>query len=330
VLDPDFNTRSCTEALEMYNAITLNAALGALLDEAYAHLAAERGFDALTLIHTPLNNLFCAARSCGKERELLDTARRHPLYQIAQQDPFTNRCAKKPRGYAGDAVMLDYIYSRVAPIGTSIVGQRWFDFTTVGAMSLSVRYRKAFLQSVIDDTVSQRRDYQILSIASGHCREIEGSLVLNNRFSGRFVAFDQDPESCEFVERARSADTGGRVEVVNKSVRALLSERLALHSQKFHLIYSAGLYDYLNEPTAAALTDVLKAMLHPGGRLVIANFLPESSSRGYAEAFMDWRLIYRTPEELAAIFGVDMTTVKTQIDPHGNVVYAAFQSALPQ
>jgi extracellular factor (EF) 3-hydroxypalmitic acid methyl ester biosynthesis protein len=311
----------------MNDAINSTVALGMLLDDAYAHLTAGRGFDALKLLHAPLNDLFAVARSSDGGGDFIKTTRAHPLYRIAQEDPFTNRCSEKPRGYAGDAVMLDYIYSRATPPEASGLGQQWFDFTTVGAMALSVRYRKSFLQSVIDETIFQCHDYQILSIASGHCREIEDSLVLNHRFSGRFVAFDQDAESCEFVNTAHSAATSGRVEVVNKSVRALLWERLPVHSQKFHLIYSAGLYDYLNEPTAAALTEVLKAMLNPGGRLVIANFLPESSSRGYAEAFMDWRLIYRTPEQLAALFGENVSSVKTQIDPHGNVVYASLQKS---
>ena len=34
----------------------------------------------------------------------------HPLCRILHQDPFTYRAFAKPRGYAGDAVMMDYIY----------------------------------------------------------------------------------------------------------------------------------------------------------------------------------------------------------------------------
>jgi extracellular factor (EF) 3-hydroxypalmitic acid methyl ester biosynthesis protein len=311
----------------MNSSINLNTALSALLDDAYAHLAARRGFDAFRLLEAPLNDLFLAARSNGKEDDFINAARVHPLYQVAQEDPFTHRCNEKPRGYAGDAVMMDYIYSRVAPADTSVVGQHWFDFTTVGAMSLSVRYRKSFLQSLIDDTVSRCRDYKILSVASGHCQELDASLVLNDNFSGKFFAFDQDRESCDFVMREHAAIAAGRIEVINKSVRALLSGQHAIGARRFDLIYSAGLYDYLNDRTAAALTTALMKMLRHGGRLVIANFLPESASRGYAEAFMDWRLIYRTPQSLAALFGENAGSVKTQIDPHGNVVYASLQKS---
>ena len=87
------------------------------------------------------------------------------------------------------------------------------------------------------------------------------------------------------------------------------------------------MYDYLNERAAFALTRALRKMLKLGGKLLIANFVPESESRGYAEAFMDWKLIYRTSAELAATFGEDAAKVNTRLDPHDNVVYATHENA---
>src|SRR5262245_58416888 len=40
------------------------------------------------------------------------TCRRHPLVHLVHQDPFTYRAFNKPRGYAGDAPMMDFIYGR--------------------------------------------------------------------------------------------------------------------------------------------------------------------------------------------------------------------------
>jgi hypothetical protein len=295
-----------------------------LLDEAYAHLTAHRGFQTQKLLHLPLRNLYLNAIANGSKVDFINTARAHPLYQVAQQDPYTKRCNDKPRGYAGDAVMLDYVYTRKAPSGTSVLGQHWFDFTTVGSMSLSVRYRKSMLHSIIDDTISRHDDYQILSVASGHCRELDNSLVLNAKFSGQFVALDQDTESCNFVSSEYAANADGRIDVINQSVRTILKSGLAQSQQRFHLIYSAGLYDYLDDRTASLLTSSLMKMLRPGGQLLIANFVPESEARGYAEAFMDWHLIYRTPAQLAAAFGNESAQVTTQLDPHRNVVYASY------
>src|SRR5712691_13087415 len=37
--------------------------------------------------------------------------RQHPLLELLHQDPFSARAFLKPRGYAGDAEMLDLIYA---------------------------------------------------------------------------------------------------------------------------------------------------------------------------------------------------------------------------
>jgi extracellular factor (EF) 3-hydroxypalmitic acid methyl ester biosynthesis protein len=68
--------------------------------------------------------------------------------------------------------------------------------------------------------------------------------------------------------------------------------------EDFDLIYSAGLYDYLDAPTAAALTARLFEGLNPGGRLVLTNFLQGTPDLGWMESLMDWYLIYRTQAEV--------------------------------
>jgi hypothetical protein len=113
---------------------------------------------------------------------------------------------------------------------------------------------------------------------------------------GRFVAFDQDPENLKVVERDL-APYG--VKTVVGSVRKLCQGEIDLG--RFDFIYSAGLYDYLDQPTAQCLTAVLFQMLQPGGQLLVANFLPHGKDIGYMEAYLDWHLIYRTVAELEAV-----------------------------
>src|SRR6476660_5776461 len=43
-------------------------------------------------------------------RQYADTCLNHPIRDLLYQDPFTHRAFAKPRGYAGDAVMMHYIY----------------------------------------------------------------------------------------------------------------------------------------------------------------------------------------------------------------------------
>ena len=298
-----------------------------LLGEFEAHLLAARGREAHSLMGFGMTDLYLEALEAGDADNFIQIARAHPVYHVAYQDPFTKRCVDKPRGYAGDAVMLDYLYSRTAPEGTTDIGKLWFSFTATGSCALSVRYRKALLQAFIDDTVVRCPNYQIFSVASGHCRELAESLVFDNKFSGRFVAFDQDSESCALVEREYAARAERRVEVIRQGIRQLFIATNPLIHQRFDLIYSAGLYDYLDEKTARALTRILRSMLRPGGRLVLANFTPHTAERGYMAAMMDWHLIFRTPAELVALFGKDVADqVSHAMDPHVNVVYAEYRA----
>src|SRR5438105_5048814 len=57
----------------------------------------------------------------------------HPLRQLLHQDPLTRRAYLKPRGYSGDAELLDLIYGPEEgwplPEGASPLGRKLFDYT---------------------------------------------------------------------------------------------------------------------------------------------------------------------------------------------------------
>src|ERR1041385_8765605 len=81
---------------------------------------------------------------------------RHPLRHLLHQDPFTYHAFAKPRGYAGDAVMMDYIYGLgeadgamrdATPMGRSI-----FRHMATRPSARAVRYRRELLANLIDDT----------------------------------------------------------------------------------------------------------------------------------------------------------------------------------
>ena len=80
------------------------------------------------------------------------------------------------------------------------------------------------------------------------------------------------------------------------SVKSLLSPNLALG--RFDLVYAAGLFDYLSQRLAQRLTRVMFDLLHPGGQMLVTNFVPLIPDIGYMESFMDWHLIYRTHDEM--------------------------------
>ena len=301
-------------------ADTLEHETQRLLDRAHALVLQGDTLAAFRLLGTPLSALWTEARGCGRGQEMQRWCAGHALHALVQQDPYTHRAATKPRGYAGDAVMMDFIYGGEAPAGTSPLGRSLFAATTRVSMGLSVLYRRQLLKSLVDDTVVTRDAGRILSVASGHARELEGSLVGSSFFSGEVVALDQDALSCEEVARVHA---GGRVRVVCQGVRDLLGPAPSTALGSFDLVYSAGLYDYLPDALARRLTARLLQMLRPGGRLLIANFVPGGSGRGYMELFMDWTLVLRDESAMRALaHAAGARQVRSFLDPHRNVVYA--------
>lgn len=225
----------------------------------------------------------------------------HPLRRLLHQDPFTYRAFAKPRGYAGDAVMMDYIYglgeASAAARGTTPLGRAIFAHMATRPSARAVRYRRRLLADLIDRTAS-RGGEAVFALAAGHLREVELSAAMPCGRIARFVAMDQDAESLAVVRRDY-ARLG--VEAVPGSVRQILSGKA--QPGTFDFVYAAGLYDYLGAPAAGALTRRLFEMVRPGGTLLVPNFKTGTRDTGYMEAFMDWHLIYRSHDDMRALAG---------------------------
>ena len=295
----------------------------ALLNQAHEELLNNNYIAGFQLLGKPLSDLFQQHEASGTTDQLIADARSHDIFPSLQQDPYTHRAYTKPRGYAGDAVLMDYVYEAMPKTKLSSMGAGVFQATTQASMGLSLVHRKTLLSSYINDTVSQNRPFRILSIASGHCRELKGSLVLEPTYKGEYVAIEADALSCAEIMNTYPQD---KVHVIQESIQDILSGKTNLGGN-FDLIYSASLFDYLSTAVAANLVACLSNLLRKQGRLLVSNFIPQSYSRGYMECFMDWKLIYRTEEELVALFHVtQQDKVSSFLDPNSNIAYALYQN----
>lgn len=230
----------------------------------------------------------------------IQKCREHALLATLHEDPFTGRAFAKPRGYAGDAELLDLIYATEErwpePQATSL-GLNIYRYTAAAPAAEGVRARRAFVADLVDGVTSERQGQHILAVAAGHLREANLTAAVRRRRFGRFVALDSDTVSLAEVDRAYGPYG---VETVPAPFSALITNRVQVG--KFDLIYSTGLFDYLSNNTGRRLVTTLFNMLNPGGQLVVANFMPGIRDIGYMEAFMDWKLIYRTRQSM-----VDLT-----------------------
>ena len=288
--------------------------------DALAHLQAGRAREGFEQVMNGFRGLRSSLPQ-DRWRQLAQSLAGSVQHAVLHQDPFTERAYRKPRGYAGDAIMLDLMYgSAPIPEDTSAIGATVYAATSGSAAGESVKMRRNLLASYIDDAALEYERPHVLSVAAGHLREGQRCRALASGLLGRFVALDQDARSLSVVE-AEQAHFG--VTPCRASIRRLLTRNAGL--TEFDVIYSAGLYDYLDTPLATALTRALFSALNSKGRLLVANFAPELPDVGYMEAIMDWWLIYRDEDALLSLTdGIptdEVSSVRTWRDAAGNVVY---------
>jgi extracellular factor (EF) 3-hydroxypalmitic acid methyl ester biosynthesis protein len=294
-----------------------------LLNEVYAKInqgQVEQGIDELFLgLQTRRLN-----SSDQEWAEFVALCLRHPLKDLLFEDPFTRRAAEKPRGYAGDAVLMDLIYSRdegwPVPEGTTELGRQIFDYTISAPAAEGVRARREFIGDLLDHLVEEIRQPNVLSIACGHLREVILSSAVKRRKLGRYVALDQDTQSLEEVDRRYS---GYGVEVVPATIRQILTQRVGLGD--FDLVYSMGLFDYVQQTVGQRLVWEMFQMLRSRGRLLVANFLPGIRDIGFMESYMDWKLLYRTRQEMldlsVLIPQADIRDIRIFTEENQNIIF---------
>ena len=228
----------------------------------------------------------------------------HPLHKLLLNDPYTRRAFEKPRGYAGDAVLLDYLYGYHHPPDskTNPIGEKVFYFTTQSDPGKAIRYRRKFTAQCIDDmAIEASSPISVLSIAAGHVREAHLSSAMQSQRIKQFVAFDQDQESLDLVKNQYAHLD---IVPVQGTINDLITNRYPFG--KFDFIYAAGLFESLIRHEAMRLIRWMFNALNAQGHLLVSNFredVPNTLYRTYMEAFMHWFLVYRTDEEIIDLFG---------------------------
>lgn len=234
---------------------------------------------------------------------------RQQLWPFIERAPFMQRTNVKPRGYAGDATMMQMIYDD-AWEGSSSFGKVLHKHPVEHPGAQAVRNRRLLVPRRLAEVIatSSADPFRVLSVACGPARELEEILATPEACRRVWLTLlDQDPDALaaaqatvERVGRMRGAPVQART--VSDSVRTLLKERdLPGRLGRFHFLYSMGMFDYLTPPVAKAVLARLYELLEPGGVAVVGNYHVENRSRYYMAYWLDWNLYYRTEEEMMAL-----------------------------
>lgn len=236
----------------------------------------------------------------------------HPLRAVMMEDPYIARCVTKPRGYAGDAELIDLIYDRRPPESVSARGLQIFRHGIEFQASEGVRQRRDQAEQFVGEAV--RAGKRILCLACGHFREAD---PLIGQELGAITLVDQDPLSLDVVRGKFGSTVTCHEANVFKYLRGAIAR-----GEKFDLVYTLGLTDYLDDRAMGLLHRMAKAVLAPGGEFILANFMPDHLAIGWMDAIMEWQLIYREPEELAAFAKAEGLRAETWRDATGSIAWS--------
>lgn len=213
-------------------------------------------------------------------------------------DPYTRWGLLKPRGYPGDASLMDFAYGH-ASVKADIdmagdVGNAIYRHTAGSPMSASARLRVDLIAKRLHARAAERRQFTAISIASGHARELEALDDASKGLVELFTAVDVDPLSLSRASQSAAAIP------LNAVKRNVLKHDLS-DLKPATLVYSLGLFDYLDQTSATAVLSRMWSLVARGGEMIIANLAHDAANLGYCEAIMDWWMIPRGASDMNAL-----------------------------
>ena len=93
---------------------------------------------------------------------------------------------------------------------------------------------------------------------------------------------------------------------------------------RYDLIWSAGLFDYLSDRAVVYLLKRLRCSLAEGGHLIVGNFSKEHESRAYMEVVGDWLLYHRSVGDLLELGrrgGFERSALRVVQEPTGTNLF---------
>lgn len=230
---------------------------------------------------------------------------RRSMWPFIEQSPFLERTNVKPRGYAGDSILMEMLY-RYEYIGSSSFAK----FLNYHPMSIAaadaVRNRRKLICDSLNAHIEEngKENYNALSIACGPAWEMQDfySTSPNTKRVDLYL-LDQDDEALQEAKsgiESVNKDKDLRIHYVQDSVRTLLrrSKHKILQDESYDFIYSMGLFDYLTQPVSRALVKKIHQLAAPGARIMIGNYFIDHPDQYYMEFLMDWPLLLKSVDDM--------------------------------
>jgi len=228
---------------------------------------------------------------------------------IVDQVEINRYIFEKPLGYAGDFMMMNYIYDYYN--GNHYLGESTYErfinrYTCSIPISSSNIQRKKYFQGKILDVLSRKKEARMLSVGCGSAREwvelVSGGKITKPVY---LTLVDMDERAIQHIKAAFAMIEPGKKEhlhinYMNLNIIALVKNK-ELYNELYgqDLVYASGLCDYLSPQIAKRLVIQLFGLVREDGRFILCNASEEHMThRAYYEILGDWKMYHRKKDEM--------------------------------
>jgi extracellular factor (EF) 3-hydroxypalmitic acid methyl ester biosynthesis protein len=198
----------------------------------------------------------------------------------------------KPHGYSGDFVIIERIYQGWLSPNPKLVN--WDRFFHAQEAPRAIINRKKYFLDILGSLEKKDGKRDVLNIGCGPSQDVIEFLSKGESHIF-FECVDYDKDAIEYSH--------------NKVKEKGLLSHIDFHrenafkfrpSKQYDLIWSAGLFDYLDEKIFKMLLTRQLDFIKPGGELAVGNFSLNNPTRDYMECG-NWFLHHRSPDDLIKI-----------------------------
>lgn len=216
---------------------------------------------------------------------------------------------RKPHGHSGDFELMERIYGDFQTSEKSL--KKWDEFWNQQAFVKAIQNTTRYFKQTMQEVELVAHDPKVLNVASGSSRSVAGYLA-DTQSTASFLCMDNNWKALDYA-RLLCRDYAEQVSF-QKGVVAELTA-----CDQYDLVWSEGLFDYLNDHRFKETLSKLLTQTKRGGRLVIGNSSVSNPSQNYMD-FLQWHVNPRSEAHLcylATCCGIKRSDMYVVKDPSG-------------
>jgi extracellular factor (EF) 3-hydroxypalmitic acid methyl ester biosynthesis protein len=214
---------------------------------------------------------------------------------------------RKPHGYAGDFELLERIYGHFLTPQSEL--KNWDQFWNSQAFVSAFQHSTRYFVDVVAAAEQHKQGMKVLNIASGSSRSVADYLN-QNKSESSFLCMDRSWKALDYASilcRNHSEQVGFK----HGGAEEILAD------EKYDLVWSEGLFDYLNDASFKLTLEKLLSHTRKGSEIVITNLSTHNPSQTYMD-FLDWHVNPRSEAHmtyLATCCGIKRSQMHVVQDP---------------